>query len=166
MFFLMIRRPPRSTRTDTLLPYTTLFRSTTADWRTPAQLVALQAGSDRASGIASIHSASNLTVRGGLFDITQVDSSSTLRYVVSNSRNRLQNTPSGLEYNGFRSSDFSGTGSDPAIYTADLRNSRLNRSLGYQLQLSRSEEHTSELQSLIRISYDVFCLTQKNYNQT
>src|SRR3546814_11394814 len=30
MFFLMIRRPPRSTRTDTLVPYTTLFRSVTA----------------------------------------------------------------------------------------------------------------------------------------
>src|SRR3546814_7360830 len=32
-FFLMIRRPPRSTRTDTLFPYTTLFRS--QDWREP-----------------------------------------------------------------------------------------------------------------------------------
>src|SRR3546814_15937473 len=31
MFFLMIRRPPRSTRTDTLFPYTTLFRSTRAE---------------------------------------------------------------------------------------------------------------------------------------
>src|SRR3546814_18772992 len=31
-FFLMIRRPPRSTRTDTLLPYTTLFRSAIAAW--------------------------------------------------------------------------------------------------------------------------------------
>src|SRR3546814_11262116 len=33
VFFLMIRRPPRSTRTDTLLPYTTLFRSVEADLR-------------------------------------------------------------------------------------------------------------------------------------
>src|SRR3546814_13927535 len=31
-FFLMIRRPPRSTRTDTLFPYTTLFRSVVAHW--------------------------------------------------------------------------------------------------------------------------------------
>src|SRR3546814_16437045 len=31
-FFLMIRRPPRSTRTDTLFPYTTLFRSGLSDW--------------------------------------------------------------------------------------------------------------------------------------
>src|SRR3546814_7940209 len=35
-FFLMIRRPPRSTRTDTLFPYTTLFRSTVAQDRTPS----------------------------------------------------------------------------------------------------------------------------------
>src|SRR3546814_16059704 len=32
MFFLRIRRPPRSTRTDTLCPYTTLFRSNSAEW--------------------------------------------------------------------------------------------------------------------------------------
>src|SRR3546814_16580693 len=32
LFFLMIRRPPRSTRTDTLFPYTTLFRSNVFDW--------------------------------------------------------------------------------------------------------------------------------------
>src|SRR3546814_15035496 len=41
VFFLMIRRPPRSTRTDTLFPYTTLFRSralrATNDMRAPAQ---------------------------------------------------------------------------------------------------------------------------------
>src|SRR3546814_19919801 len=33
LFFLMIRRPPRSTRTDTLFPYTTLFRSSVGDYR-------------------------------------------------------------------------------------------------------------------------------------
>src|SRR3546814_4879583 len=39
VFFLMIRRPPRSTRTDTLFPYTTLFRSSrkTASWQKPKQ---------------------------------------------------------------------------------------------------------------------------------
>src|SRR3546814_16925498 len=35
-FFLMIRRPPRSTRTDTLFPYTTLFRSVLAERDTPS----------------------------------------------------------------------------------------------------------------------------------
>src|SRR3546814_11250715 len=38
IFFLMIRRPPRSTRTDTLLPYTTLFRSVDMVDRSPAEV--------------------------------------------------------------------------------------------------------------------------------
>src|SRR3546814_11886858 len=41
-FFLLIRRPPRSTRTDTLFPYTTLFRSVLAPDRLPAALYVLR----------------------------------------------------------------------------------------------------------------------------
>src|SRR6056297_3964851 len=80
-FFLMIRRPPRSTRTDTLFPYTTLFRSATF-------------GSLR-------------------------------------------------EAFGDNEEDFT-------------------RLIGSQEGMSGSEEHTSELQSLRRISYAVFCLKKKN----
>src|SRR3546814_18669265 len=82
-FFLMIRRPPRSTRTDTLFPYTTLFRSL------PAQARAGVAGRDggKAPGAAGA--------------------------------------------------------ARPAVAPG------------------RSEEHTSELQSLMRISYAVFCLKKK-----
>src|SRR3546814_16718379 len=80
-FFLMIRRPPRSTRTDTLFPYTTLFRS--------------------------------------LFYTEEA------LYVSA----RLWET-------------------DPSAITA-------------QVLRQRSEEHTSELQSLMRISYAVFCLKKK-----
>src|SRR3546814_10831022 len=80
----MIRRPPRSTRTDTLFPYTTLFRSRCAD-RAPRRRV------DRARRATYPRSA---------------DGSSSAR--------------------------------------------------------ARSEEHTSELQSLMRISYAVFCLKKKN----
>src|SRR3546814_7518668 len=87
-FFLMIRRPPRSTRTDTLFPYTTLFRS-----------AALAPARHRAPG-----------QRG------------------------LRHRP------------------------ADRGGRR--RALG----CLRSEEHTSELQSLMRISYAVFCLKKKNKN--
>src|SRR3546814_11338468 len=80
-FFLMIRRPPRSTRTDTLFPYTTLFRS-------------------------------GETARHG-------------------------DEGSGLEY---------------------LRRIGIEREPPPE---KRSEEHTSELQSLMRISYAVFCLKKK-----
>src|SRR3546814_12698192 len=84
-FFLMIRRPPRSTRTDTLFPYTTLFRSDPAAG--PARWQPGAAGQRQRAGLAL----------------------------------RARRTP----------------------------------------RAPRSEEHTSELQSLMRISYAVFCLKKK-----
>src|SRR3546814_14215932 len=91
-FFLMIRRPPRSTRTDTLFPYTTLFRS-----RIPS----------RCTGCRH----------------------SCLRPAAKHAR-QLPGQPAHLF-------------------------------LPYG-PIGRSEEHTSELQSLMRISYAVFCLKKKN----
>src|SRR3546814_2435738 len=85
----MIRRPPRSTRTDTLFPYTTLFRSVLADFNQRRSAAEAQ-------------------------------------------RRDLQGR------------------SDEAAQRALQR-----------LQGVRSEEHTSELQSLMRISYAVFCLKKK-----
>src|SRR3546814_16940755 len=85
-FFLMIRRPPRSTRTDTLFPYTTLFRSPALNERQWADLA---------------RQADVIVVLGGGRELA-----------------------------------------DPGW--------------------GRSEEHTSELQSLMRISYAVFCLKKKN----
>src|SRR3546814_10577166 len=81
-FFLMIRRPPRSTRTDTLFPYTTLFRST-----------------------------------------------------------------DGKQFVRRRALVFH--------HVADQASRRV------EVEHRRSEEHTSELQSLMRISYAVFCLKKK-----
>src|SRR3546814_4001780 len=83
-FFLMIRRPPRSTRTDTLFPYTTLFRSL---WRRPS-----------GAGVRPL------------------------------------------------------TAAWPTLLPV----------WGTDLDPVRSEEHTSELQSLMRISYAVFCLKKKS----
>src|SRR3546814_15374679 len=91
-FFLMIRRPPRSTRTDTLFPYTTLFRSQR------------QADADQDAG-----------QQVGRHDADQ--------------RRRPHH------------------GRERAIAVEEM--------------LHRSEEHTSELQSLMRISYAVFCLKKK-----
>src|SRR3546814_6406125 len=91
----MIRRPPRSTRTDALFPYTTLFRSV---------------------------SLISVTVRGG--------------------RRRA----------GWRSK---------RVQLADgCCGCLFQRDFGWSI---RSEEHTSELQSLMRISYAVFCLKKKTY---
>src|SRR3546814_18666742 len=107
-FFLMLRRPPRSTRTDTLFPYTTLFRSQAAHHRRTGLCAALQ---DRRRTV----------VRADLPAL----------------RTRLH-----LHHQ------------QPALRRMD-RNLRI-----------RSEEHTSELQSLMRISYAVFCLKQKNNKNT
>src|SRR3546814_5576244 len=93
----MIRRPPRSTRTDTLFPYTTLFRSVPVDDPRRQPIGGDDHGRARARGRAQ-------------------------------DRGRIQLLPRGAD---------------------DAR------------RLGRSEEHTSELQSLMRISYAVFCLKKK-----
>src|SRR3546814_16191195 len=89
--FLMIRRPPRSTRTDTLFPYTTLFRS------------------------------------------------------------KMRDSHPGGQFGGLAQQPQRGVGVGPAA-------------VGALVPLLRSEEHTSELQSLMRISYAVFCLKKKIYH--
>src|SRR3546814_2137906 len=95
----MIRRPPRSTRTDTLFPYTTLFRS----------------------GLADPMCAGGLGARVEVEDVLNTD------------------LPAGEpQSHGWR-----------APWQAAA------------CAIGRSEEHTSELQSLMRISYAVFCLKKK-----
>src|SRR3546814_10019523 len=89
----MIRRPPRSTRTDTLVPYTTLFRS------------------------AVHHQGDGVLLRQAALAAVE------------------------------------------QLVLADARGGRLVLD-GRLAVLGRSEEHTSELQSLMRISYAVFCLKQ------
>src|SRR3546814_2279566 len=107
----MIRRPPRSTRTDTRLPYTTLFRSLRARDRVAAH-PQLQAG--RQVGAHPRHVAC---------------------------AERLHPRPF-HRVKGGGGERFAGT------------------------RRGRSEEHTSELQSLMRISYAVFCLKKKNSHTT
>src|SRR3546814_7457654 len=100
----MIRRPPRSTRTDTLFPYTTLFRSEDSDQ------------GDRIVN-PDIKGKRVALIGGGGF-------------IGHNLALRLREL-----------------GAEPHIIDS--------------LQVNRSEEHTSELQSLMRISYAVLCLKKK-----
>src|SRR3546814_14146758 len=102
-FFLMIRRPPRSTRTDTLFPYTTLFRSIFWD--------RLQA--ERFSELI------------GRLDDPAAEARTLIGYCDGRKRHFFEGVVAG------------------------------------RIAPSRSEEHTSELQSLMRISYAVFCLKKK-----
>src|SRR3546814_5784266 len=104
----MLRRPPRSTRTDTLLPYTTLFRSQAPSREAPRAAVtdrrqmrpapAQRQGSERGGRVLHVAAAAHAE--------------------------------------------------EPAVVASEGG-------------LHRSEEHTSELQSLMRISYAVFCLKKK-----
>src|SRR3546814_7284511 len=105
----MIRRPPRSTRTDTLFPYTTLFRSRSVN------------GTRGVIGLV-------------MFGETPIP---VPEAVIAEIRSREDETGYiRLNPPGFRPG-----------------------------QALRSEEHTSELQSLMRISYAVFCLKKKTNNQ-
>src|SRR3546814_3591619 len=100
----MIRRPPRSTRTDTLFPYTTLFRSRYSPSVSPSGChlpIASRQGGFQASSVVGVH------------------------HRIEH-RDRQQGVDPRKDHLGPR---------------------------GF-----RSEEHTSELQSLMRISYAVFCL--------
>src|SRR3546814_14352899 len=106
LFFLMIRRPPRSTRTDTLFPYTTLFRS-----KLPATF--------RDFRLEWRHGNCNV------YQPVKLSATSPTKAMLSFSAN-------------------------------DRRSDRRE-----QKRPPRSEEHTSELQSLMRISYAVFCLKKK-----
>src|SRR3546814_2074820 len=104
----MIRRPPRSTRTDTLFPYTTLFRSVAAE-------------------------------TGGL----EVEAGGvTARHLAGAERGAVAH-------------DVPAVGRLERVATA-----------GHRVADGRSEEHTSELQSLMRISYAVFCLKKKKKTNT
>src|SRR3546814_10714281 len=109
----MIRRPPRSTRTDTLFPYTTLFRSELA-------LIDLEADVEdapqprREIGALVVGGVVRLHFDAAIDDLTDASRELACRKLP---------------------------------FTAELQD--------------RSEEHTSELQSLMRISYAVFCLKKK-----
>src|SRR3546814_6102498 len=118
----MIRRPPRSTRTDTLLPYTTLFRSP----RLPLRQRQQPRMADRR--------------RAGRHD--------QLRRRRDGSDQVMSVPPPFLPYGRQVIDD-----DDVAAVAEVLR--------GEFLTTGRSEEHTSELQSLMRISYAVFCLKKK-----
>src|SRR3546814_2919660 len=115
----MLRRPPRSTRTYTLCPYTTLFRSFRASYaRTTArpsfkELSVVQI-SDPLTGLRFL---------GNLELVPTYIDNMDIRYELYGERSQM------LAISGFR-----------------------------------SEEHTSELKSLMRISYAVFCLKKKNKN--
>src|SRR3546814_3908621 len=112
----MIRRPPRSTRTDPRFPYTTLFRS--------------------------------------------------CRYLGLRLRNATPNYAFGVScYASDHKFAPTANGNIAFETTRDGRRFQTDANGDFTGELPRSEEHTSELQSLMRISYAVFCLQKKKCNK-
>src|SRR3546814_10758571 len=105
----MIRRPPRSTRTDPLFPYTTLFRSARAE-----------------------------AMAGQAYRPPYRPAPELVRQIDYEAHGKIRFDPERALYGP-------GSGGTLSAYPATFR----------------SEEHTSELQSLMRISYAVFCLKKK-----
>src|SRR3546814_10278146 len=133
----MIRHPPRSTRTDTLFPYTTLFRSAVLDYDT-SRLMELD-GRFSAPVFPGDRLQADIWVDGDTvsFRVRAPDREAT---VFNNGRAKIRAACTRAKAIRKKSGD----GSDlPSPF------------------FIRSEEHTSELQSLMRRSYAVFCLKQK-----
>src|SRR3546814_7615560 len=115
----MLRRPPRSTRTDTRFPYTTLFRAPAIPQEGPSAMT----------------------------DAKQTDPTSVLPDLL-----RLRDSIDNI---------------DAALIHLLAERFKCTQQVGHlKATHSRSEEHTSELQSLMRISYAVFCLKKKNTLKT
>src|SRR3546814_4136951 len=114
----MIRRPPRSTRTDTLFPYTTLFRS--------------QIGFLGCSVVGERPEVDAIAARYVALLVGPICSAQSIAavHIIDNRRERVKRLAPSHE-------------------------------AGKAGWIIRSEEHTSELQSLMRISYAVFCLKKK-----
>src|SRR3546814_4743585 len=124
----MIRRPPRSTRTDTLFPYTTLFRS-------------LERFLDQVLAAGGVH---HHVLLLGLQVVDVLD------------RDQAQAAAQARAQVGALLALAVAVGGGVVVAAGD----ESARALERRVQ-ARSEEHTSELQSLMRISYAVFCLTKK-----
>src|SRR3546814_12419367 len=122
----MRRRPPISTRTDTLLPYTTRFRSGVLMSRIGKKAVAIP------GGVTAAIDGGQLSVKGPKGTLA-MPLSDNIKYEV-------------------------GEGSISVQPANDTREARAFWGMQRTLVQNGSEEHTSELQSLMRISYAVFCL--------
>src|SRR3546814_255123 len=173
----MIRRPPRSTRTDTLFPYPTLFRS----FEGPAAVGRLRPGDGvlpaSAVGAAGTELAPEMAM---VFIVDEREDGAAVEGIGAHQPRpivigrRIVLVPAFVDHVAVVQQrieirpdegpvDVMGCGQvDRALGVAEGS----GRTVRDVLRSARSEEHTSELQSLMRISYAVFCLKKKTKHRT
>src|SRR3546814_6177202 len=131
----MSRHPPKSTRTDNLFPYAALFRSTARGRHDTLRNVPVPT---RNGGTVPLSVVAEIDFGAGP---TQINRTNQVRQLTM------------------------GADLAPGLVTGQAMQKVEQLAALKQLPVGRSEEHTSELQSLMRISYAVFCLKKKNNNQ-
>src|SRR3546814_2142664 len=158
--FLIMRRPPRSTRTDTLFPYTTLSRSDQRgggfeEGRFEVREVRLRQAQARGHRVASE------TVDQAR--LHRIHARQRIADVETGDRSRRTAQHGAARFAGCK-------GDDRSVQA--LLQLRCDQADDTRMPLrveqavgDRSEEHTSELQSLMRSSYAVFCLKKKKHKQ-
>src|SRR3546814_1188865 len=150
----MIRRPPRSTRTDTLFPYTTLFRSTFDD--SAANKVIAHRSCNREKGNQTPWEKWGGTPRWDAIaeQVAHLDKRKQWRFA-PDAMERFEKD------GGFIARQLTDTqylARMARTYLSSLYPERPSHWLPGEGVKGRSEEHTSELQSLMRTSYADFCL--------
>src|SRR3546814_4840674 len=138
----MVRPPPRSTRTDTRFPDTTLFRSVQPACRKADERAV---GIDLGVALRLVHRLADGEF--GLFHVGDITALHALAGALAGAKHAR------LAF-----------GRDQRDQRADLRRTDVKRR--DHPFAARSEEHTSELQTLMRISYAVFCLKEKRTRHT
>src|SRR3546814_3980434 len=138
----MIRRPPRSTRTDTLFPYTTLFRSEAAN-----------AGLGRGAYAPARPNGRGEEGEEGRCPGQGVRGHYLWRLPMN--IGSIKQNDAGIFVGKIATLTIAMTIALREVHSANPKAPK------FEVLALRSEEHTSELQSLMRIPYAVFCLTQK-----
>src|SRR3546814_5621568 len=132
----MILRPPRSTRTDTLFPYTTLFRSAVA---LPYLLIQVRFAARRTSTMRTGATRTSFIALAVSLSLLPLSAARADRAPMDEERSSIETVLRAEGYTYWEEIEFDDDDDD-----ADDQ--------------VRSEEHTSELKSLMRISYSVYCL--------
>src|SRR3546814_8685194 len=147
-----MRRPTRSTRTDTLCPYTTLYRAETA-----SKTDRSRKGAGTLAGLR-VHYKAVLQVLG------LTAAGSLLFYTYTTYMQKYLVNTAGM--NAKTASETMTVVLLVYMLMQPLFGAIADRIGRKPALLARSEEHTSELQSIMRISYAVFCLNKKRYTNT